>query len=266
MKKKAGKIIKGMKTCLLKEPGLKEMLFLISLVFFFSFDYSKAGPPFFTDDPDPVPYHHWEYYLASQNAFDIRNRSATGTLPLIEINWGAVKNVQIHIVLPAIYLFNGSGEMLYSYTYTELGVKYRFIKETEKIPEIGIFPIVEIPVVRDPRFDRQDMQLYLPVWIQKSWNKLTIYGGAGYWINPGIGNQNWVFTGGEVQYGFTDFLTLGAEAYFHTPPAPGEPSVAGVSMGGFLNFSRCFHFIFSLGHTLTGENQLTSYAGLYITL
>jgi hypothetical protein len=29
---------------------------------------SKAGPPFLTDDPEPVEYRHWEVYVASQLA------------------------------------------------------------------------------------------------------------------------------------------------------------------------------------------------------
>jgi len=26
-----------------------------------------AGPPFVTDDPEPVDYQHWEFYIASQH-------------------------------------------------------------------------------------------------------------------------------------------------------------------------------------------------------
>ena len=29
-----------------------------------------AGPPFVTDDPEPVGMHHWEVYLASQYVHD----------------------------------------------------------------------------------------------------------------------------------------------------------------------------------------------------
>ena len=239
---------------------------IIFLILALSVNQSEAGPPFLTDDPDPVPFRHWEYYLASENVFDIRTHSAIGTLPHIEINWGVVNNVQLHLILPTTYSFNAPSDLFYGYTYTEVGVKYRFIKETESIPEIGVFPIVEVPTINDSRFGQQNFQIYLPVWIQKSWNKLTTYGGAGYWINPGTGNKNWIFTGWEVQYDFTDFFTLGTEAYFHTSSTTGEHSVTGLTLGGFLNFSKYVHFIFSVGHTLTGENQMTSYAGLYITI
>ena len=239
---------------------------LVTLLLVLAEDLSLAGPPFFTDDPDPVPFHHWEYYLSSENTFDLRDRSATGTLPHFEVNWGAIRNFQLHLVVPSTYLFDAPSDLFYGYTSTEVGIKYRFVKDTTGFPEIGIFPIVEIPTIHDSRFGKEYLQVYLPIWIQKSWNKLTTYGGAGYWINPGSGNQNWVFTGWEVQYDFTGFITLGTEAYFHTTSSTGGNAVSGLTLGGFLNFSKFIHFIFSVGHTLTGANQITSYAGLYITI
>ena len=33
-------------------------------------DLALAGPPFVTDDPEPVPLHSWELYLASVSADD----------------------------------------------------------------------------------------------------------------------------------------------------------------------------------------------------
>ena len=39
-------------------------------------------------------------------------------------------------------------------------------------------------------------------------DKLTTYGGAGYWINSGSGNKNSVFAGWEVQYDFSPVVTL----------------------------------------------------------
>jgi hypothetical protein len=168
--------------------------------------------------------------------------------------------------MPSMYTFNAPSDMIYGYTYTEVGVKYRFIKETRNNPEIGVFPIVEIPTVNDPRFGQSNVQVYLPVWIQKSWNKLTTYGGAGYWINPGSGNKNWIFTGWEVQYDFTKLLTLGTELYYHTASAVDSNGAAGITLGGFVNCTENIHFIFSVGHTFAGENLLTTYAGLYITI
>lgn len=226
----------------------------------------KAGPPYFTDDPDPVQFHHWEYYLSSQDLFEPRNKLASGTLPHVEINYGVIPNVQLHLVIPDSYLYASPHDLEIGYTYTEFGVKYRFIKESKNIPEIGVFPIVEIPTIKDSRFGEENIQIYLPIWFQKSWNKLTTYGGAGYWINPGTGNKNWIFTGWEVQYDFTNFLTLGSEIYYHTSAIINEKEIMGLTIGGSLNFTDHIHFIFSLGHSIINKNLITSYVGLYITI
>jgi hypothetical protein len=45
-----------------------------------------AGPPYVTDDPDPVEYRHWEVYRAS-----LLSRGAgewSGTAPHVEVNYG----------------------------------------------------------------------------------------------------------------------------------------------------------------------------------
>ena len=49
-----------------------------------------AGPPFKTDDPEPVEYKHWEVYLASQGSLDRDTRSLTA--PHVEINYGVFPN------------------------------------------------------------------------------------------------------------------------------------------------------------------------------
>jgi len=151
------------------------------------------------------------------------------------------------------------------YTTTEAGIKYRFVKEKKNVPEIGVFPIVEIPTVNDPRFGNQYIQVFLPVWFQKSWNKFTSYGGGGYWINPGSGNKSWVFAGWQTQYDFSEFITLGSEIYYHTASTTADKTIGGFSVGGSLNFTKQIHFIFSGGHSIFNENFVTAYAGLYIT-
>jgi hypothetical protein len=50
-----------------------------------------AGPPFVTDDPEPVAYQHWELYLASQHIETADGWS--GTAPHIELNYGVVTNL-----------------------------------------------------------------------------------------------------------------------------------------------------------------------------
>jgi len=60
-----------------------------------------AGPPFVTDDPEPVDYQHWEFYIASQHTETSDGWS--GTAPHIEINYGVITNVQLHLIAPLAY-------------------------------------------------------------------------------------------------------------------------------------------------------------------
>lgn len=50
-----------------------------------------AGPPYLTDDPEPVTYQHWEIYLAS--LFFKQPEVWTGTAPHLEVNYGLVPNI-----------------------------------------------------------------------------------------------------------------------------------------------------------------------------
>jgi hypothetical protein len=60
-----------------------------------------AGPPFVTDDPEPVDYQHWEFYVASQHVETSDGWS--GTAPHVELNYGAITNLQLHLIAPIAY-------------------------------------------------------------------------------------------------------------------------------------------------------------------
>jgi hypothetical protein len=127
-----------------------------------------AGPPFFTDDPDPVEYKHGELYTASTFIRD--KGGSSGTLPHFEFNYGVWHELQFHVLAP--FVFNHDKEMgtTYGYGDTELGAKYRFIQETNCIPQVGTFPLVELPTGNDERsLGTGKTQLFLPLWLQKNW-------------------------------------------------------------------------------------------------
>ena len=59
------------------------------LVLFFVIPYifttpALAGPPFLTDDPEPVPFKHWECYLFG--TVDAARQVTNGTGPAMEFN------------------------------------------------------------------------------------------------------------------------------------------------------------------------------------
>ena len=224
----------------------------------------KSGPPFKTDDPQPVDFHHWEFYLASEQEF--AHQGTNATLPHFEVNFGAFQNVQLHLVAPMGFVRTDNGEA-YGYSDTELGVKYRFLDESDSSPQIGIFPLIEIPTGDESRqLGQGNVQTYLPVWLQKTWGDFTTYGGAGFWYNPGTGNQNWLFAGWEAQYDCSKIVTVGGELYYHTPDKSDGRSGAGFDLGGYINLSDNDHILVSLGRSFRGDNVVTGYLGFQYTI
>src|SRR5450759_3703200 len=133
---------------------------LFGILIFFNDQLSYAGPPFNTDDPETVKYKHWEYYISSINTFQIGVWS--GTCPHFELNYGLVQNVQVHLLLPMNYDYSRHQGVNFGYANTEFGIKYRFVQETDNSPQIGTFPIIEIPTIKNSEFSNGKAKIYLP--------------------------------------------------------------------------------------------------------
>jgi hypothetical protein len=223
-----------------------------------------AGPPFKTDDPQTVNFRHWEFYIASVQQF-VKHESAA-TCPHFEVNYGVVPNVQLHLVAPLGYVHTAEGTH-YGYSDTELGVKYRFVEESETTPQIGIFPLVELPTGNeDKQLGSGNVEAYFPAWVQKSWGKFTTYAGGGFWYNPGVGQKNSAFVGWEAQYDFSEVLTLGGEAFYQTADGQDAESGGGVTLGGFINLDENNHILFSFGSSISGATTISGYVGYQLTI
>jgi hypothetical protein len=225
---------------------------------------AHAGPPFITDDPEPVDFKHWEVYLATQQIHNADGWS--GTAPHLEINYGVVPEVQLHLIAPFSYNTPAGGRTTYGYGDTELGFKWRFIKETDNRPQIGIFPLVELPTGDSSRgLGNGKAQFFLPIWLQKKFGDWSTYGGGGYWFNPGDGNRNWWYAGWQVQRKITEPLALGAEIQYRTADTVGGHSSVALNGGGIWDLNKKTHILFSAGHTIAGRSEFQGYLALQFT-
>ncbi len=228
-----------------------------------------AGPPFRTDDPEPVEYQHWEVYSFSQ-AVHVRGDSS-GILPGVEVNYGAAPDLQLHLIAPLAFDKPSGENWKFGYGDTELGVKYRFIQEDENgwRPMVGIFPILEVPTGNAQRgLGAGHAREFLPIWVQKSFGDWSSYGGCGYWINPGAGNRNFWFSGWQVQRKITEQLTLGGEIFHQTADTVGGKDSTGFNVGGFYDFTENHHLLFSVGRGIqhaTDTNQFSYYIAYQLT-
>ncbi len=197
-----------------------------------------GGPPFFTDDPEPVELDQYEFYLFSttDTAAD-----STSVQPAVEFNAGIFPETQLHLVTP---LEKNMGNV-------EVGIKYRFARESAARPMVGVFPMVELPC------GSKNVWFKLPVWLQKSWGDWTSYGGGGFAVNSTPGMNNYWYGGWLLQKKLNEHLTLGGELF-------AQPAAL-INFGGYYSFDPHCSLLFTLGRSISSETHYYSYFGLYWT-
>ena len=224
----------------------------------------RAGPPFLTDDPEPVDFGHGEAYLFASGDRTDGGNAVNG--PAAELNYGVLPDVQVHLVVPLASFTPSGGPAASGPGDTEFGIKYRFAHETAGGPQAGIFPMVELPTgAADRGLGNGRAWCRVPLWLQKSWGPWTTYGGGGYAFNSAPGRRDHAFGGWLVQRELGPRLILGGEIF-----AQGADSVDGrgftvVNLGGSLAFTERFSLLFSAGRSIHGERHTLWYLSLYWT-
>lgn len=215
---------------------------------------AEGGPPYLTDDPEPAPFRHWEVYVASQDAW-ARDAGWTGTAPHLEVNYGAWPDAMLHAIVPAnAWARPPGGPVAFGYGDTELGLKLRFVHEGDRVPQVGTFPLVELPTGDAARgLGGGHVQAFFPLWVQKSFGRWTTYGGGGFWLRPGAGNRNGWFVGWQAQRELRRGVSLGAELVHESSPAVGERGSTLVNVGVVLDFGELQHLLASAGGGLDGR-------------
>ncbi|MEA2755142.1 MAG: hypothetical protein QOJ54_1431 [Aliidongia sp.] len=232
-----------------------------------------AGPPFVTDDPEPVDFEHYEINIAAIGNFAQGGRS--GGLPSIDFNYGVRPDVQLHFTIANDFEKAGRSATRYGYGDTELGVKYRFIDEDEDgwWPQVALYPFLEIPTgSRTAQFGTGELRTYLPIWIQKSFGPWTSYGGGGYWINPSNSvtpERNYWFAGWTLMRRIDDRWNLGGEIFWQSINGEIAGTGTGFNLGGEYDITETYHILFSAGRNLedpTKFNAFSAYLGLQLVL
>jgi len=223
-----------------------------------------AGPPFFTDDPEPVEFRHNEFYLFG--TLDHADGASAIAGPAIEYNRGIAPNAQFHIVLPMAWNAPARGAVATGLGDIEVGIKYRFVDIENDGFQLGVFPMVELATGSAQRALGNGRTWYrLPLWVQKSVGPWTFDGGGGFIINPAPGMYDASFGGALAQYTFDPRWTLGVELFRQNALAVDQPGYTLLNAGGYLNLSRHFSLLFSAGGSVAGARHTVAYLGLYWT-
>ena len=238
---------------------------------------AQAGPPFQTDDPTPVPLKNYEAYIFGTLASTAKEYDPVG--PAFEFNWGAIPNIQLHAILPLggvipsnnpLYFPDGPESNEYGLTDMELGVKYGFIKQTDHRPQIGTFPMFEIPTGNSTKGLGVGKVWYkLPIWVEKEFGGWSLVGGAGYTVVPQTDYKNYVYGGFLVKREINKRLELSVEVFSHGGEGLAATQLRGATLidgGGYYHFkSHGLQLLFAYGHSVAGFGETYAYLGLYTT-
>jgi hypothetical protein len=263
LKKDRNKIIEAIGKVHLLLPHLTVVIasFLVLII---GVGQSWAGPPFRTDDPEPVDLYHGEFYIATQYAKD--KDVTSGTSPHFELNYGIAPNVMLHVITPFAYNRQQGAPTHHGYGDTEVGIKYRFMNDEDAHFMAGTFPVVELPTGdSDKGLGTGHTAFFTPLWLQKSWGPWTTYGGGGYWRNPGAGNKDYWFFGWELQREISKTLVLGAELFNNAKTLENGTSRTGLNIGAIVNLSDGHNLLLSAGRDLHGDNRFSSFLAYQYT-
>lgn len=240
---------------------------ITSFILLLGTNSALAGPPFQTDDPEPLDVGEHELYVATEQT-RTRDGSA-GSLPFVELNYGAAADLQIGIGIPHEFTNPKREPSEHGIGDVEFSAKYRFLQETSDHPMVSFFPMVSLPTGdADKGLGNGKPQIFLPIWLQKNWGDWQSNAGGGYWINHAVEAKNHWFFGWQLQKRLSDTWTIGGEIFHSTEEVSGEGASTGFDVGGTYAFDEHNHLLFSVGRGLSNvqaTNQFSSYLGYQLT-
>jgi Putative MetA-pathway of phenol degradation len=221
-----------------------------------------AGPPFVTDDPEPPPPGGWEI-----NVPFILERTPGKTemnAPLFDLNYG-LPDIQLKLEFPIEIVNEDSNDTQAGAGDSLIGVKWRFFKNEQSQLQLGTYPQLLVPTGDRARGLGQGQPAYLlPLLVQKSWSKWTVYGDVGYWWQTGATTRDYFYAGAVIEREINERLELGVELFGNSPRERGAPSVLAFNVGGTWKLNEHLNLLFSGGRDIVGDTHAMTYIGLQL--
>ena len=209
-----------------------------------------AGPPFLTDDPDPVDRHHAEI-----NAIYQAVRTSDGRVGVLsgEVNQGCAHEIQCHVAVPMAMDRPDGGPLRTGLGDVEFGAKFRFLHDDSSVWSAAIYPTVSLPTGDESRgLGNGRAQLLLPVWVQRIAGPWNFDAGVAWLANPARDARNSWFAGLLAQRSFGDRLKLGAEVFRRSSMAQGVPASCGFNIGAIASVLPHHNLLVSAGRGVSG--------------
>ena len=211
---------------------------------------AMAGPPFVTDDPDPVDRGHAEVNAIYQ---EVRTSDGRAGVLTGELNQGCARETQCHVAVPLAFDRPDGGPSRTGVGDIELGVKFRFLHDEDSAWSAATYPTLTLPTGDESRgLGNGRTQLSLPVWVQRSAGPWNFDAGVAWLANPAPDARDSWFAGLLAQRSFGDRLKLGAEVFRRSSVSQGVPASCGFNVGAIVNVALHQNLLASAGRGLSG--------------
>lgn len=233
---------------------------VIGVAFLLAIGRTQAGPPFVTEDPEPPPVGGWEINIP----FTLERTPGKTEMdvPLFDLNYG-LPNLQLKVEFPVKLVHQeregttaGAGDL-------GLGVKWRLLNDEQSKFQFGIYPQLTAATGNQARdLGAGGPAFWLPVTAQKSWDKWTLYGNAGYWWQTAAETRNYVFAGTVLEREISARLTLAAELFGNSRTERGGRPDFAFHLGGIWEINPHVNLLFAGGRDIVGDTRAMAYVGL----
>lgn len=245
-------------------PGLRKILTAAFACVVLLPSTAWAGPPYLTDDPDPVEYGHLEVI-----PFYAVDRAADGTEiqgPGADISYGVAPDMHLNLVPVFVHGLPDGGPSEYGFGDFRVALKWRFVHETDERPVLAIYPAVVFPSGDARRgLGNGQVSYQFPVWLEKSWGSgWSSYGGGGWTLNRAPGQRDYLYGGWQVQKQVTDTWNLGLEIFAQGATAQGSAGYTTLNVGGGYKMTGSTSLIFTIGHSFAGASHALGFLGLVL--
>jgi hypothetical protein len=223
-----------------------------------------AGPPYFTDDPEPTDEQHFEIYSFADG---LHNNSGTNSEVGIDFNYGGARDLQLTAVVPIGDQQLHGTEASTGLGNIELAVKYRFLHQQDSGWDAAVFPRVVLASVSS-HTGEQHTALQLPLWVEKDWAGWSTFGGGGCALNNGGTSRNYCFAGWVLGKRVLPTLQLGAELYFQSADSSEARAKTIAGTGVIYDVSTRVHLLaYASGglQNAASEHQYSWYAAVLWT-
>ncbi len=238
---------------------------ILIIVSFWKVAHAQGGPPMITDDTETVPKGHWEINTAF--TFD---RGADGRLfgsPLLDINYGLGKRLQLKIEIPWLVLHRNGQSGVNGIGNTNIGVRYRFRDEKEHHRvALSIYPAFEFnnpgPSLRRGIVDKGP-EFLMPLQWQTQVGKFGINGDVGYRFKRGPDEMIYGFVVGRE---FKERVELLGEIHGSGPRSGLLESEILYNLGSRVKFSEHITLLLSAGKSVRRnfDPRFIGYTGIQV--